>query len=48
MGRERDEDEPEAPEAPAGDSAGTYYLSIEEFESRLPRHDPEDEPTEEP
>jgi hypothetical protein len=44
MGRVRDE-KPEAPEAdgppaPAGDSAGVYYLSIEDFEARLPRPAP--------
>ena len=45
MGRARD-DEPQNPEVegapppPAGDSAGVYYMSIEEFEGRLPRPAP--------
>ena len=25
---------------PSGDSAGVYYLSVEDFESRLPRSNP--------
>ena len=54
MGREHD-DAPErsgaeaAAEAePTGDSAGVYYLSIEDFEARLPRPKAEDPPPEDP
>lgn len=58
MGREQD-DEPERAEAegaeaegaeaePAGDSAGVYYLSIEDFEARSPRSGREEAPPEEP
>ena len=47
MGREAERapptDRPE-PDPPSGDSAGVYYMSIEEFEGRAPAERPGEDP----